>query len=233
VLCDKWPFQRFGLPVWLRYVETRADNTSRTRDQLVGAAHDQTSGLNYTTEVQWLRECKADSKLAVVLKVGLFKEATVNDAVECQARVYTVRTGLDKLTTFTDFYWDQWSLAHASYRAQISLLAGEHYVESIRAANGIHYIILQKIFQDIQIGERYEISFNYQSASQTSLYMTQNGVVIHNSALPGGTGWLSGKVVFDSGTSQTASPMTLYFQLGHNLTGLKADNLRLRHVPRT
>jgi hypothetical protein len=234
VLSDKWPFQRSGLPIWLSYLESRTDGTTRSRDQFVGATHDQGAGLSYTTEVQWLRECRADSKLAIVLKVGLFKGATVSDAVECRARLYTVRAGLDALSTFTDFNWDQWRLVNDGYRAQISLLAGEHYVETIRAVNGYHFMILEKTFQDIQIGERYEFSFNYQSTSRVALYLTQNGVVVQPPIyLPIGTGWQSAKVVFNAGTSQTASPMTIYFHLGASLSVTKADNLRLRLLPRT
>ena len=232
VLSGKWPFQRSGLPIWLSYVESRTDGTTRSRDQFVGTPHDQGAGLSYTTEVQWLRECKADSKLAIVLKVGLFKEATVSDAVECQARVYTVKTGLDKLTTFTDFDWDQWTLVNVVYaRAQISLFAGEYFVESIEGFETAHWVHMRKIFQDIKIGEQYLFSFDYRVAVNAEFYISQNGTHIQTATIPGGSGWQSRSVSFYSGTTQTASPMTVtfyVFTVGRNV--VQIDNIRLREI---
>ncbi|KDD68839.1 hypothetical protein V466_12110 [Pseudomonas mandelii PD30] len=233
VLSDKWPFQRSGLPIWLSYVESRTDGTTRSREQFVGTPHDQGSGLSYTTEVQWLRECKADSKLAIVLKVGLFKEATVSDAVECQARVYTVKTGLDKLTTFTDFDWDQWTLVNDYYRAQISLLAGEYFVESIEVPYRSHVVFVQKTFQDIKIGEQYLFSFDYRVAVNSNFVISQNGTPIQSTTIPGGSGWQSRSVSFYSGTTQTASPMTVFFYVGGSSNVVQIDNMRLREIARS
>lgn len=232
MLSDKWPFQRSGLPIWLSYVESRTDGTTRSKDQFVGTSHDQGAGLSYTTEVQWLRECKADSTLAIVLKVGLFKEATVSDAVECQARVYTVKTGLDVLSTFTGFNWDQWTMPQV-YKSQISLLAGEYFVESIRYSNGYHHLWLQKVFQDIKIGEQYMFSFDYRVAVNSTFYITQNGTHIQTVTIPGGSGWQSSSVSFYAGTTQTASPMTVQFYVGGSGNVVQMDNIRLREIARS
>ncbi|MGH8329699.1 MAG: hypothetical protein ACRES0_04625, partial [Pseudomonas sp.] len=232
VLSDKWPFQRSGLPIWLSYVESKTDGTTRSRDQFVGTPHDQGAGLSYTTEVQWLRECQADSKLAIVLKVGLFKEATVSDAVECQARVYTVKTGLDKLTTFDRFNWDGW-VPHASYPSQIVLEQGEYFVQS---TNYLNYLILNKSYDDIEIGEVYELSFKYQHSVATQLYVTRDGVVISNNVtIPASSTWRTHSITFPSKNTSPASPMVLYFQFGgvngYPVGSSKIDEIRLRQVP--
>ncbi|MCO8312258.1 hypothetical protein [Pseudomonas mandelii] len=231
VLSDKWPFQRSGLPIWLSYLESRTDGTTRSRDQFVGTPHDQGAGLSYTTEVQWLRECKADSKLAIILKVGLFKEATVSDAVECQARIYTVRAGLDKLTTFDRFNWDGWT-PHPSYPSQIVLEEGEYFVQS---TNGYNYLIFDKSYDDIEIGEVYELSFKYQCRVASLLYITRDGVLIHNANIPASSTWGTYAVTFPSKNTSPASPMKLYFQFGpaqgYPIGSSKIDNVRLRYVP--
>ncbi|WP_095188070.1 hypothetical protein [Pseudomonas sp. Irchel 3E19] len=231
VLCDRWPFQRSGLPVWLSYVETRTDGTSRTKDQWVGAAHDQGAGLTYTTEVQWLRECRADSKVAIVLKVGLFREAALVDAVECQARVYSVQAGLDKLTTFDRFNWDGW-VPHPSYPSQIVLEQGEYFVQS---TNGWNYLIFNKSYDDIEIGEVYELSFKYQCRVASVLYIVRDGVVIHNATIPASNIWRTHSVTFPSKNTPPASPMALYFQFGlaqgQAVGSSRIDDIRLRYVP--
>ncbi|KJZ34830.1 hypothetical protein [Pseudomonas fluorescens] len=231
VLSDKWPFQRSGLPIWLSYVESRTDGTTRSRDQFVGTPHDQGAGLSYTTEVQWLRECKADSKLEIVLKVGLFKEATVSDAVECQARVYTVKTGLDKLTTFDRFNWDGW-VPHPTQPSQIVLEQGEYFVQSNNYSN---YLIFNKSYDDIETGEVYELSFKYQCRIASLLHINRDGVTIHSATIPASNTWRTHSITFPSKNTSPASPMLLYFQLGlaagYPVGSSKIDEIRLRYVP--
>ena len=231
VACGQWPFQRFGLPVWLSYVESRTDGTTRSRDQFVGTPHDQGAGLSYTTEVQWLRECKADSKLAIVLKVGLFKEATVSDAVECQARVYTVRTGLDDLTTFDQFNWNGW-VPNADNMSKIVLEQGEYFVQS---TNGFNHLIINKSYGDIEIGEVYELSFKYQHSVATELYVYRDDTLAHRGTIPASSTWKVLSITFLSKNTSPASPMVLRFQfggvVGHPVGSSKLDEIRLRHVP--
>lgn len=227
VRCDQWPFQPPKSPIWLSYVETRADGTLRTKEQFVGATHDQGAGLTYTTEVQWLRECKAGSKLAIALKVGLFSEATVGDAVECQGRVYSVKAGLDDLTTFTDFDWNGWT-KHPTFKSQISRLAGEYFVESLLSDNGAHYIYMHKAFE-VEIGEQYAFSFDYQSPVAPILYIAHNAGIVYNQKIPASGTWQAKTVSFYAGTTQTASPMTLTFYFGYRNV-VKMDNIRLRKI---
>jgi hypothetical protein len=229
VLCDKWPFQRSGLPVWLSYVESRTDGTSRTRDQFVGATHDQGAGLSYTTEVQWLRECRADSKVAIVLKVGLFREAAVSDAVECQSRVYSVQAGLDDLTTFNGFDWNGWSLV-SGFRSQIGLLAGEYFAESIiDSMTSYAYVYLQKTFQ-LDIGEQYSFSFDYQSPTAANFYLALEDKKVFSGTIPASSAWQSRAFNFYSGTTPAAPPVVLKFHFGGSRYNVRMDNLRLRRI---
>ncbi|VEF11671.1 Uncharacterised protein [Pseudomonas fluorescens] len=228
VRCDQWPFQPPKSPIWLSYVETRADGSSRTKDQFVAATHDQGAGLSYTAEVAWLRECKADSKVAIVLKVGLFGEATVGDAVECQVRVYSVKAGLDDLTTFTDFDWNGWTLPY-EYKSQITRLAGEYFVESVRHSNGYQTVWMQKAFT-VDIGKQYAFSFDYQSPVAVPLSILQNGNDVYNGWIPESDTWQAKTVSFYAGTTPTASPMILVFYLGGPTSVVKMDNLRLRKI---
>lgn len=185
VRCDKWPFQRSGLPVFLSYVETRTDWTSRTRDQFVGTPHDQGAGLSYTTEVAWLRECKAGSKVAIVLKVGLFKEAAAKDAIGCPPKVYKIET---TLSTFTNYDWGGWSLNYTDLPPTIVLADGEYFVESSRHRNGLHYVEIEKTFGEIEAGAQYSFSFDYRSSAPPSFDLSQNGTYVsRNVTLPAST----------------------------------------------
>jgi hypothetical protein len=230
VLCDIWPYQRSGLPVWLSYVESKTDGTSRTKKQLVGVTHNQGSGLTYKTEVQWLRECKADSTVSIVLKVGLFKEATLDDAVKCQGKVYTVTKGFDELTTFTDFDWDGWTNKDQYHKSKLLRVAGEYFLESI-SYDGDHIVVLEKIFQ-VEIGAQYEFSFDYQVAVTSFLLVIRNEIKIYYEEFPASTVWKSKAVSFSAGTSPTDSSMKLFVQVkGPNgFPVVRMDNLRLRKV---
>lgn len=232
VRCDQWPFQPPKSPIWLSYVETRADGTLRTKEQVVGATHDHGAGLTYTTEVQWLRECKAGSKVAIVLKVGLFSEATVSDAVECQARVYSVQAGLDKLTTFDRFNWDGW-VSPSSHASQIVLEQDEYFVQS---NNQWNYLVFNKSYDDIEIGEVYELSFKYQCRVASPLYLIRDDTVIVNHVnIPASNVWKTYSVTFPAKNTSPASPMALYMYLGYApgqaIGSSRIDDIRLRYVP--
>lgn len=230
VLCDKWPFQGYGLPVSLSYVETRTDGTSRTRDQLVLAPHEQTSGLAYTADVPWLRECKRDSRLTVMLKVGLFREAMAGELIACKERVYTVRTGLDDKTDFDNYFWNGW-VPRIDFPAEIVLEQGEYFVKSKDRDN---YLVFQKVFNEIEIGERYEFSFQYKCPIASRVYIRRDWyVVIHDGTIPASNTWSDFRITFLKNTSP-ASPMPLYFFFGYAPTypiGVtQLDNIRLRRI---
>lgn len=229
VICGTWPFQRSGLPIWLSYEEHRVDGSKRSKDQFVGTPHEQGAGLNYPAEVLWLRQCKAESKLTIELKAGLYTGAQLNDAVACQDRVYTVKQGLDDLTTFNGFDWNQWTL-YSAHLSKITILDGEYYLESQLHANGRHLIYLQKIFDNIEIEKGYRLSFDYIDHYGTDLIVTQNGVTVYNSRLLASTTWHSKSVSFISGPAPTASPMVLVFHIGGTPSPVKLDNLRLSKI---
>lgn len=229
VLCDPWPFQLAGNKIWLTYVERFSDGTTRSKEQFVGVVHDQAAGLSYATEVQWLRECKAGSKVEIGLKVGLFRAAMVSEAVECQVKIYTVSVGVDELTTFTGYDWDRWIMPNPNWKAVIVRSGGEHFVESVRQANGLHYIVLQKVFQ-VDAGGNYEFSFDYQAQGAVRLYVTQNRSIVHNAQVPASNYWLSKTMLFDVKLSQTTSPITLLVELGGTRSTVMIDNIRLRRI---
>ncbi|MBP5955463.1 hypothetical protein ICA16_07280 [Pseudomonas anatoliensis] len=225
VLCDKWPFQRSGLPIWLSYKEQRTDGTSRSKDQFVGTAHDQGAGLSYTAEVAWLRECKADSTVAIVLKVGFFREAMVSDAVECEARVYTVKAGLDELSTFTGYDWHRWTLIENFPKAEICEEEGEFFVQSIPSSSSppSYYVALKKTFE-VDSGEPYIFSFDYQCAVDVNALITQP-YQIYKDILPATTKWQSRSSIFLAAFSQ----IIVYVYIGHTIDNvIKVDNLRIR-----
>ncbi|VVQ33298.1 hypothetical protein [Pseudomonas fluorescens] len=231
VLCDKWPFQRSGLPVWLSYVETRTDDSSRTKEQLVGVTHDQGSGLTYTTEVQWLRECKAGSTVTIVLKVGLFEGGDLVDAVDCQRRVYSVRVGFDYLTTFDLFNWDGWNEQDPS--AAI-IRSGEEYF--FQSRNDSPRCWLKRSFSDLENSQVYELSFIYQcpTAIIVSLYLDNTN--FYYLEFPHAYAWEKVLIPFMPQFLNPTSPRVLLMYI-HGRSGsthgpLKIDDIRLKWEPR-
>ena len=221
VLCATWPFQRAGLLIWLKYVETFVSGGERVKEQFVGTVHDQAAGLSYRTEVQWLRECKAGSTVAIVLKVGLFAGAGLGDAVECKSRTYMLSSGLIDLTTFTGFDWNYWRLP--IYPAKITYLDGEYFVEAI--LNGVYYIILEKTFK-VDKQRPYEFSFDYKASEPILLIVKLDTNVFHNGYVPAAHNWSTKIISVSSITDYT----TIRFEFGGRRSVVLADNLRLRAV---
>jgi hypothetical protein len=91
---------------------------------------------------------------------------------------------------------------------------------------------MQKIFQDINIGEQYLFSFDYRVAANSTFYITQNNTHIQTITIPGGSGWQSRNVSFYAGTTQTASPMTVFFYVGGPSYVVQIDNIRLKEIAR-
>ncbi|QHF51509.1 hypothetical protein [Pseudomonas sp. S49] len=227
VLCDKWPFQRSGLPVWLSYVETRTDDSSRTKEQLVGVTHDQGSGLIYTTEVQWLRECKAGSTVTIVLKVGLFEGGDLVDAVDCQRRVYSVRVGFDYLTTFDLFNWDGWK-HHPQYPSSIIRSGEEYFAQSNNKDNHTH---MTKSFSDIENNQEYELSFIYQCPDASTLVIMIDNTPYYHAKIPRAYAWEKILTTFTPNNISPASPrvLTIYFGAHYyNYGPSKIDDIRLK-----
>jgi len=227
VLCDKWPFQRSGLPVWLSYVETRTDDSSRTKEQLVGVTHDQGSGLTYTTEVQWLRECKAGSTVTIVLKVGLFEGGDLVDAVDCQRRVYSVRVGFDYLTTFDLFNWDGWK-HYPQYPSSIIRSGEEYFVQSNNKDN---HTCMMKSFSDIENNQEYELSFIYQCPDVSTLVIIIDSTTYYHAKIPRAYAWEKVLTTFTPNNISPASPrvLTIYFGAHYyNYGPSKIDDIRLK-----
>ncbi|MDR9864571.1 hypothetical protein [Pseudomonas baetica] len=228
VLCGTWPFQRTGLPIWLSYEETRTDGSKRSIDQLVGTSHDQEAGLSYTTEVQWLRECKSGSKLEILLKVGMFRGAALSDAVECQTKLYVIKTkpGLDDLTTFTDFDWNGWT-SRPAVPTQIIELAGEYFAQSVIAGTTPRqYLSLEKPFI-LDSGDLYELSFTYQCEGNIQTYVVRDGAFVYDNNIPASNTWRPITILF---YAAQASPTKLALDLNNAIYHVRVDNIRLRKI---
>lgn len=232
VLCEAWPFQQAGLPIWLRYVETFTSGGERVKEQFVGAAHDQEGGLDYLAEVEWLRGCKADSKLAVVLKVGLHAGAVETDAVACRVRSYGVKAGLDDLTTFEDYDWNHWSLSSAPHHSRITLLSGEYVLEALPLPT-VNYrkIYITKPFQRIETGTELELSFDYIVPVTLSVTVDQN-LSKQFEEIPRATSWQTKIFRFSVAKSSTPRSLMLCLQMtSHNETGpTYLKNIRVKEI---
>lgn len=157
VLCNQWPFQLYGAPVWVSYIERRSDGTTRENIPSSGTPNNQIDGLAMAAQVQWLRECSEGSTVNVELRVGLFKAATLADAVTCPVRVYGVKMLFDDLTTFTGYEFNGWG-NYMQHQTKITKEAEKYYIEATFPNN---LIGVMKRFDDLKVGVQYEISFDY------------------------------------------------------------------------
>jgi hypothetical protein len=229
VLCEAWPFQQAGLPIWLRYVETFAEGGERVKEQFLGGAHDQSVGLEYMAEVEWLRGCKADSRLVVVLKVGLYAEAVESDAVACRVRSYEVKAGLDDLTTFEGYDWNHWALQLGSYQAKITFALGEYFAESAPTFAGEkHSVTLHKSFQNIEVGAQYEFSFKCRSAQMLSFHLIYDGGTADHGSIPPAPDWITKTIHFRVVEGQTPTTTTLHFYVGGVTTPVFIRDIRFK-----
>ncbi|MBH3444885.1 hypothetical protein I5L59_15010 [Pseudomonas moraviensis] len=225
VLCEAWPFQCAGCPIWLEYVETFAGGGERVKQQFVGAAHDQGVGLSYLAEVEWLRGCKAESRLTIVLAVGLFKNATLSVAEEMPGRFYKITEGLYDLTTFTDFLWNGWGMV-VGYPGRITKLQSEFFFETVLNQN-FHGVQLKKDFDDITLNATYRFSFDYQSIEPRTFRLTKAGTVFHDGYLGPTEGWQPYTFNFHSGPAETK---TLTFIINPTPNSFAIDNICVRKI---
>lgn len=226
VLCEAWPFQRRGLKVWLFYVESRTDGSEGTNDQLVGAVHDQSVGLSYTADIEWLRKCRTTSKLTVVLKVGFTINATLGDAFELKTRSYTIEGGFEDLSTFTNFEWNGWEKFSQAYPSEILFSNNEYYVESTIGGQHKPIIILRKVF-NLEVEQQYAFSFDYRSRGVTHLTIIVAGVsIIEKAPMLVSTTWRS--LTYNFLAKQPTNEVV--FQLGNSIHTVSADNLLLKKV---
>ena len=230
VLCSAWPFQQAGLPIWLRYVETFTSGGERVKEQFVGAAHDQGGGLDYLAEVEWLRGCKADSKLAVVFKVGLHAGAVETDAVACRVRSYGVKAGLDDLTTFDGYDWNHWAIGvSGGYQSKISYSSDEYYLESLPSSNPDNTTLwICKSFHGIEAGDLVEFSFEYRSPGISRASFAQNNKTeIITDGVPSKL-WQKKSLAFYVAESPTPRTLMLVFSAGFISQPTHVRNIRLR-----
>jgi hypothetical protein len=230
VLCGAWPFQCVGCPIWLEYVETFAGGGERVKVEFVGAAHDQEVGLSYLAEVEWLRGCKADSRLAVVLKVGLYEGAVESEAVGCRVRSYGVKAGLDDLTTFDNYDWNHWALSAREWHAKITLVDSEYFLESIITPSFHPRTAVSKCFQGIEAGTPLEFSFDHRSPVTLDIYISQNEVIEHYGQVAESEIWQTAIVRFNSAESLTPGTLMLWFFAYNSTHIFSIKNLRLRKI---
>ncbi|WP_130910543.1 hypothetical protein [Pseudomonas sp. Sample_9] len=231
VLCEAWPLQcAKGCPIWLKYVETFAGGGERVKEQFVGAAHDQEVGLSYLAEVEWLRGCKADSKLVVVLKVGLYSGTVESEAVGCRVRSYVVKAGLDDLTTFDNYDWNHWAIsASGDYQSKISNSSDEFFLESLsNTGSSIYHVWISKSFQGIETGTPLEFSCDCRSSSSIGLMLVQNNEIVLEDNVPSGGLWQKKIVAFYASESPTPNSLMLVFHATSPHT-INMKNLRIKH----
>lgn len=217
VLCNGWPFQLYGAPVWLSYTELRTDGTSRNKDQLVGVPHSQNDGLALTTEVQWLRECGEGSTVSIELKVGLFRAATLADAIRFPLRTYTMLTLFDDLTTFTGGDLNGWR----AYSGHFSIVegAGEFFAESTS-----YHLGGVKNFSKLKVGAQFEISFDYFIIQPAQLDISMGQTNSYRAVISERNKWVSFKHNFIN----NSAAYILYIIINSNYS--KIDNIRLRQI---
>ncbi|MFG6202852.1 hypothetical protein [Pseudomonas retamae] len=226
VLCGAWPFQCVGCPIWLKYVETFAGGGERVKEQFLGVVHDQAAGLSYTTEVQWLRECKDDSAVSIVLKVGLFVGAGLGDAVECRGRVYSIRAGFDDLTDFTNFQWNNW-MSHywgGGWKYDIVKDGDEFFLSPVKS-DGFWQILVGKIFYELDIFSRYSFSFDYRATGGARYSVDTSIHIPVNTDLPATSIWTT-KTVDVRFDEEPIVCLNIRSAEG----SLRLDNLRLKKV---
>uniref|UniRef100_UPI002B1D9C10 hypothetical protein n=1 Tax=Pseudomonas atacamensis TaxID=2565368 RepID=UPI002B1D9C10 len=216
-----------GCPIWLEYVETFAGGGERVKQQFVGAAHDQEVGLSYLAEVEWLRGCKADSTLAVVLKVGFYLGAVQSEAVACQVRNYGVKAGLDDLTTFDNYNWNHWAQSTTYKLSNIVLSSNEYFLEAIFEQTYKFGVFLCKSYQDIETGTQFEFSFEFRSATSMTAFLAQNNVRTYHD-LPASESWQSVVVPFRSAASSTPKTLMLLLSVDNPIQSFSINNLRLK-----
>ncbi|PYB89146.1 hypothetical protein DMX03_08765 [Pseudomonas koreensis] len=229
VLCGAWPFQRMGLPIWLEYVETFAGGGERVKEQFVGAAHDQEVGLSYLAEVEWLRGCKADSRLAVVVKVGLYLGAVESEAVGCRLRSYVVKAGLDDWTTFENYDWNNWAVCTVDRALpKISFFADEYFLELSPPPNEYGVIILTKSFQEVEESVEFEFGFDFKATNPIIIRLCQNNVEVFYEHTSSNVIWQSRIVRFSVAKCETPKTLLLYLYAGGTLQPTYLKNLRLK-----
>ncbi|WP_177433315.1 hypothetical protein, partial [Pseudomonas sp. Sample_14] len=226
VLCGAWPFQRMGLPIWLEYVETFAGGGERVKQQFVGAAHDQEVGLSYLAEVEWLRGCKVDSKLLIKLRIGFFEVAAVLDAISCRIRCYGVHRELSDLTDFTDYNWNYWLIESPIWTSRIVKAGEEYFLESFNNGYDGHQITIYKLFYDIIVDAKYELSFDYKSSNQSLLRLFQDNALTFSGHYPQTNGWQHVEYKF----SFKQATVKLSFWFGDSKTVVQVDNLKILKI---
>lgn len=218
VLCAQWPFQQYGAPVWVSYIETRTDGTTRTLDHLVGVANNQIIGLAVPAAVHWLRECGESSTVSIVLNVGLFQAAMLADAVVCPLRVYKIHTLFDDLTTFTDYEFNDWK-AFYSYLNKITEENGEYYLEPVQS-----YLAIEKKFDGLKTNVAFELSFDYYIPNDMWLSINEAFHEPVSILLRTKNEWTH----FILGYINTRPSPSIVIKLGEGKS--KVDNIRLRQT---
>ncbi|MCP1475653.1 hypothetical protein ABIA54_000254 [Pseudomonas sp. EB276 TE3739] len=222
VLCNQWSFQLYGAPVWVSYIEQLSDGTTRQSIPPAGIPNNQSDGLAMAAEVQWLRECKEGSTLRVELKVGLFKAATLADAVACPVRVYAVKTLFDDLTTFTGSERNGWRDNYPEeYPSRIFEEGGEYFLEYGGVFNTLY---ITKGFVGLAVGQTFEISFDYLVSDSAIIRIVRPEYPVYSRAVDPTGSWAGFK--FEYVNNAPSPSITIKIEQGYP----KLDNIRIRQV---
>ncbi|WP_323170802.1 hypothetical protein, partial [Pseudomonas atacamensis] len=191
--------------------------------------HDQEVGLSYLAEVEWLRGCKADSRLAVVVKVGLYLGAVESEAVGCRLRSYVVKAGLDDWTTFENYDWNNWAVCTVDRALpKISFFADEYFLELSPPPNEYGVIILAKSFQEVEESVEFEFGFDFKATNPIIIRLCQNNVEVFYEYTSSNVIWQSRIVRFSVAKCETPKTLLLYLYAGGTLQPTYLKNLRLK-----
>lgn len=218
VICNQWPFQLYGAPVWVSYIEHRSDGTSRDKIPTSGTPNNHNDGLALAAEVQWLRECVEGSTVSMELRVGLFKAATWADAVLCPVRVYTVKTLFDDLTTFTGGDRNGWLDFSPNYASKVSEEGGNFFLEVARED-----LYIRKTFHNLNIGVTFELSFQYYILKSIPVFIYRTGLSGYRSELMEPNKWSTFTLRY---TNNSSHP-----DISINSNYIKLDNIQFKQIP--
>lgn len=171
----------------------------------------------------WLRGCKDDSDIALMLIVGLYRQAMISNAVPCRKRVYGVKASKEDLTTFIDYNWNHWT---RNYPSRISSTNGDFFLESIGI--GSHHTYILKTFQNAKEGEPISISFDYKiSDPSTELFLYQDDHLAYRKTLTTASDWKTEGTDFELRPLMSPTSMQLTISINSSKP-IKIKNILVR-----
>ncbi|WP_323165075.1 hypothetical protein, partial [Pseudomonas atacamensis] len=153
-----------------------------------------------------------------------------SEAVACRGRGYGVKAGLDDLTTFDNYDWNNWTLATAGHISKISLSSEQYFLETITSGIYANAVDIVKCFQDIETDTQLEFSFDYRCAVPITFILCQNAVYEYHGEAPKSDFWRKEVVRFRSAKFSTPKTLMLVFQAHNRTHNFFVKNIRLKNI---